>query len=169
MVRSRDPLFHVVVMLGAAAAVVACGETARPHGGNAGSAGEGTGTGGGGGGGAGAGVGGEGPQLVTPGAAGQDANVTTAGTRNDPCSGGGQTGAVPEGDGSAGEAAGLADCPPPQLRCASYSPAPTDCSCIRGAPLSVCDCLNRNSEGWTCAVFDPPMGCECVGYITGPK
>jgi hypothetical protein len=165
MVRSRDPLFHVVVMLGAAAAVVACGETARPHGGNAGSAGEGAGSATGGGGDA----GGDSPQLVTPGAAGQDAIVTTAGTRNDPCSGGGQTGAVPQGDGSAGEAAGLADCPPQQLRCASYSPAPTDCSCNRNAPLSACDCRSGNWTDWTCAVFDPPTGCECVGYITGPR
>jgi len=173
MVRLRDPLFHVVVALGAAAAVGACGDTQRSPGSNSAAAGHNAGgepTGGVGGGGGGGGGGGEGAQLVVAGIAGTSAgsgtDVNAAGALNADCAGGVANAAIGADAGAGGAST---DCPTPQLRCASYSPTPTDCSCARSAPLSACDCTERNFMGWSCAVFDPPMGCECVDYITGPK
>jgi hypothetical protein len=155
MAGSRDPLFQVVVMLGAAAATGACGEANRGPdrpavtGGMAGAS---------------AGLGGEGATLAGPSAAGQSA-INPGGAPNDPCSEGGANGGMSLDAASVGEAGAFADCPPAQLRCTSYTPTPTECSCDPQAPLSACDCTDRN---WTCMVFDPPMGCTC-SYITGPR
>ncbi|MES1188329.1 MAG: hypothetical protein ABUL60_31225 [Myxococcales bacterium] len=175
MVRLRDPLFHVVVALGAAAAVGACGDTKRSPGNTSAAAGqnaggEPTGVGGGGVGGVGGVGGGEGAQLMVAGVAGASAgsatDVNAAGALNADCAGGVANAAI---DADAGAGGASTECPTPQLRCTSYSPTPTDCTCARSAPLSACDCTEHNYKGWSCAVFDPPMGCECVDYITGPK
>jgi hypothetical protein len=168
MVRLRDPLFHVVVALGAAAAAGACGDSRRSPestsaaaGQNAG--GEPTGVGG---------AGGDAVHLVVAGAAsagasaGSGTDVNVAGALSDDCAGGVANVTIGADAGAGGAST---ECPTPQLRCASYSPTPTDCSCDPTAPLSACDCTERNFMGWSCAVFDPPMGCECVDYITGPK
>jgi hypothetical protein len=167
MVRLRDPLFHVVVALGAAAAVGACGDTQRSPGSTSAAAGqnaggEPTGVGGVGGGG--------GPQLVVAGIAGASAgsgtDVNVAGALSDDCAGGVANVTLSTDAGAAGQGGDVTDCPSPQLRCATYSPTPTDCSCDRTSPLSACDCLGEHI--WDCFKFDPPTGCQC-SIATGPR
>lgn len=165
MARLRDPLFHVVVALGAAAAAGACGETNRSPTTPSSAGGENAGAAPSGGGGSGGG-GGEGAQIIVAGVAGDVAHVPAAGAPSDPCAGGAATVAVSIDGDAGGQGGALSDCPLPQLRCASYSPTPTDCVCNRGAPLSACDC--RGGRYWDCFNFDPPTGCEC-SLATGPK
>lgn len=163
MARLRDPLFHVVVTLGAAAAASgACGQGANSRHNTAAASGASAGRAGGAG-----GAGGAEPVIQIP-EAGSQSNEPGGGALNDPCSPGGATSNVPVeagAPGTGGEAATLAHCPSQQLRCLTYTPTPTDCVCDLNGPLSTCDCPG---EIFTCAVFDPPAGCQC-SLITGPK
>jgi len=158
----RDPLFHVLVTVGiAAAAGSACGKsrsTDSDEGAGGSSGTDSNGTGGSGGtiatGGAEIATGGA--EIATGGAeiATGGAGIATGGTG---ISFGGSFGLGGEGGDSCVSTA--------QFWCRTYEPEPLDCECDPNAPITPEDC---DGEVFRCVSYDPPLGCGCV-LVTGPR